>query len=276
MGVFLCAGLTADAERPVTVAEFMVVNGGTRVIAHRGFSARAPENTLAAVRLAIDAGADMVEVDVTGTSDGHVICLHDETLDRTTDGRGRATARTLNEIRRLDAGSWFSPRFANERVPTLGEVLEFAQGDILVNIEIKPEAVPHGVADAVAALIHDRHMGGSVVVSSFSPDALRRIKVADPEIVTISLFNPELHDGLDPLEIVQEVGARGLNISSDRVTRELIERCHRHGFPVGVYTVNRKRKMRRLVAMGVDAVFSDHPARMIEVRHRLRRVADAG
>jgi glycerophosphoryl diester phosphodiesterase len=88
---------------------------------------------------------------------------------------------------------------------------------------------------------------------------------ADPEIVTISLFNDEIHVGHDPLEIISEIGSRGINLSKDRVTPEIVERCHRHGFPVGVYTVNREAEMRRLIEMGVDSIFTDHPDRLIEV-----------
>lgn len=236
-----------------------------RVIAHRGLSARAPENTLTAVRLAIAAGADMVEVDVTITADGHVICLHDATLDRTTDGRGPATGSTLAAIRRLDAGSWFAPRFAGEPVPTLDEVLELAEGRTLVNIEIKSEAVGHGIVEGVAEAIRQRRALDRVVVSSFSPEALRRMKLGHPEIATVSLLDRELHAGRDPLEIVQEVGSRGLNLSRKDVTPELVERCHRHGLPVGVYTVNSEREMRRLIRMGVDSIFTDRPDRLREV-----------
>ena len=254
-----------ESLRPATVETFMKLDTPTRVIAHRGFSAVAPENTLAAVRWAIAAGADMVEVDVTVTADGHVICLHDDTLDRTTDGRGPAASLPLAVIAGLDAGSWFGPRFAGERVPTLAEVLALVKGRMLVNVEIKPEAVEHGIVPKVAALIRDHAMLDQVVVSSFAPEALRRMKLSDPEVVTVSLLNNELHAGLDPLEVVQEVGSRGLNLSSDEVTPDLVERCHRHGLPVSVYTVNSKRQMRRLVRMGVHAIFTDHPDRLRDV-----------
>jgi glycerophosphoryl diester phosphodiesterase len=261
----IVAAVGTAADQPTTVPEFMTLGERTRVIAHRGFSAEAPENTLAAVRRAIEIGADMVELDVTMTADGNVICLHDETLDRTTDGRGPATERTLAEIRRLDAGSWFSAEFAGEPVPTLAETLDVVDGRILLNIEIKPEAVPHGVVGAVADLVRGRRMVDRVVVSSFAPEALRRMKLAAPEIATVSLFNDELHDGRDPLEVVLEVGSRGLNISAKRVTPELVERCHRHGLPVGVYTVNRTQPMRRLIRLGVHAIFTDRPDRVREV-----------
>lgn len=270
---FACwvAAYAAVEDRPTTIEEFMRLDSSIRVIAHRGFSSRAPENTLAAVRQAIAVGADMVEVDVTVTADGHVICLHDDTLDRTTDGSGRAAETTLAEIRRLDAGSWFSPEYAGERVPTLAEVLDTVRNRILINVEIKPEAVGHGVVPRVAELIVAHGMTGDVMVSSFSPEALRRMKTTEPAIVTACLFNDELHAGRDPLEILQETGARGFNLSARQVTPDIVERCHRHGVPVAVYTVNRRRQMRRLVAMGVDAIFTDHPERLVAVRSEERR-----
>jgi len=237
----------------------------TRVIAHRGFSSQAPENTLIAIEQAISVGADMIEVDVTVTADGHVICLHDKTLDRTTDGHGLPADFTLEEIRQLDAGSWFAPEFAGEKIPTLTEVLDAIKGRILINIEIKPEAVEFGVVSKVAALINEHEMLDSVVVSSFSPEALRLMKITDPAVITATLFNKELHTGRDPLEIIMEVGSRGFNISGKRLTVEMVERCHRNEIPVAVYTVNDAAEMRRLMELGVDAVFTDHPDLMLEV-----------
>jgi len=254
-----------DNERPRTIEAFMKIDSPIRVIAHRGYSSQAPENTLAAIEMAIESGAPMVEIDVTTTADGQVILLHDETLDRTTTGTGLPTGHTLEAIRLLDAGSWFAPEYAGERIPTLAEVLDTVKDRILINIEIKSEAVEHGVAAKVAALIVEHGMIDQAVVSSFSPEALIQMKTTNPEVVTATLFNKDLHTGIDPLVIVQEVGSRGFNISSKRVTPEMIERCHAHGIPVAVYTVNDANEMLRLMAMDVDAVFTNHPGRMLEV-----------
>jgi glycerophosphoryl diester phosphodiesterase len=262
----LAAGAAADdRDRPATIEAFMKLDSPTRVIAHRGFSGHAPENTLVAIRQAIEVGADMVEIDVTVTSDGHVILLHDETLDRTTDGQGLPTEKTLDEIRRLDAGSWFGPDYAGEKIPTLSEALETVKDRILINIEIKSEALEHGVVPKVAALIVEHGMLDRVVVSSFSPEALRLMKITDPAVITATLFNKELHTDRDPLEIIMEVGSHGFNISGKRLTAEMVERCHKHGIPVAVYTVNEPSEMRRLMELGVDAVFTNHPDLMLEV-----------
>lgn len=265
MLAFSSTGLLDARERPTEIGEFFNLDSPTRVIAHRGFSGRAPENTLVAIRQAIEIGADMVEIDVTITADDEVILLHDETLDRTTDGQGPPMALTLEEIRRLDAGSWFAPEFAGERVPTLAEALDAIEGRILLNIEIKSEAVEYGVVPKVAALINEHGLLEQVVVSSFSPEALRQMKTVYPAVITATLFNADLHTDRDPLEIVKEVGSRAFNISGKRLTVAMLDRLHRHGIPVAVYTVNEPEEMRRIVALGVNAIFTDQPDRLIAV-----------
>ena len=275
-GLSLAAGAVARGDvpeplgdRPTTIAEFMEMRTRPIVIAHRGFSSEAPENTLAAVRAAIAAGADMVEVDVTLTADGEVVVIHDDTLDRTTNGSGPVAEHTLEELLRLDAGAWFARRFRGERIPTLAQLLEEVRGRTLINVEIKSEAVGEkaagGIAERVVRLIREREMADQVVVSSFEPRALLHIAELDPELATASLYNEELHRDLDPLAIVGEVGARALNLSQDQATPAIVERCRQNGISVGVYTANRTDEMRRLIRMDVDAIFTDRPDRLIRV-----------
>ncbi|MEE8523355.1 MAG: glycerophosphodiester phosphodiesterase family protein, partial [Thermoanaerobaculia bacterium] len=166
----------ASDDRPMTIDEFLATDAERpRVIAHRGFSGVAPENTLVAIRKAIDVGADMAEIDVLLSRDRHVVVIHDDTLDRTTDGKGPVEDLSLEELRRLDAGSWFSAEFAGERMPTLAEVLDLVRGRILLNVEIKSEAVTReiegGIVDRVLRLIAEREMGDQVILSSFEPEA---------------------------------------------------------------------------------------------------------
>jgi len=252
-------------ERPATIDAFYEAGGTTRVIAHRGFSGAAPENTLAAVRAAIDVGADMAEIDVTLTSDGKVVVIHDTNLRRTTNGGGEILQFSLADLGRLDAGSWFSKSFVGERIPTLEAMLAEVDDRILLNVEIKSEAVGRGVVKKVGAAIRARGMAEEIVVSSFSPTALEKMRTAAPEIRTAVLFNEELQQGMDPVEIVNGVGAIAFNISRVRLTPEMLRRCHENGIPVAVYTVNKKRHMRKTVALGVDAIFTDHPDRLLEV-----------
>jgi glycerophosphoryl diester phosphodiesterase len=263
---FSLIAVVVDADhRPATIDEFYDTSARTRVIAHRGFSGAAPENTVAAVRAAIDIEADMVEIDVTLSADDHVVVIHDETVDRTTDGTGEVSRFTLAEVQRLDAGSWFDPIFAGETVPTLDEVLVEVEGLILLNVEIKSEAVPRGVVGRVASAIRKRGMVDQVVVSSFSPDALAEMHAVAPEIRTAVLYNKDVHEGLDAVEIVTDLGATVFNIKRQRITRKMLRRCRERDIPVGIYTVNQPRRMRRLVKKGIDAIFTDHPDRLIEI-----------
>ncbi len=258
----------AAYERPKTVAEFFAEGAPTRVIAHRGFSTKAPENTLAAIRLAIDAGADMVEIDVTVSADGHVVVFHDDTLERTTNGRGPVTERTLVELRSLDAGSWFAPRHLGEPIPTLDEVLDLVRARILLNIEIKPEAVALDAPRRVAGLVRERAMAPQVVVSSFAPAALIAMREHTLDIRTASLLNTDLHHGLDPGDIAGEVGATAFNLDHRQLTEGILRSCREHGLPVSVYTVNDRARMLELVEMGIDAIFTDRPDLLMEVLGR--------
>lgn len=262
--IFVAAVVTAG-DRPTTIEEFYDASARTRVIAHRGFSGAAPENTLAAIRAAIEVGAHMAEIDVTLTADDEIVVIHDKTLDRTTDGSGEIFKFTLAEIRELDAGSWFDPRFAGERVPTLDEVLAEVDGRILLNVEIKSEAVPRGVVSEVAAALREREMVKQVVVSSFSPTALQEMHEAAPEIRTAVLYNTKFHQGQDAVDIVTDLNASVFNIKRQRLTRKMHRRCREHDIPVGLYTVNKPRRMRRLVNKGIDAIFTDHPDRLLEI-----------
>jgi len=141
------------------------------VIAHRGFSSLAPENTLAAMELAISSKAHRVEFDVQSTRDGVPVVLHDDTLERTTNGKGRVCDKTYQEISKLDAGSWFHPDFRGERVPTLDMVLELCKGKIPVNVEIKSEDSSNGIEMKVLDALRRHESVDSTTVSSFeSPE----------------------------------------------------------------------------------------------------------
>ena len=263
--------------RPERIDDFLEAQR-PMVIAHRGFSGRAPENTLTAVRLAMELGADMVEVDVTLTSDGFAIVLHDETLDRTTDGAGVVREKTLSEIRALDAGSWYHRRFAGEPVPTLGEVLDLVKGRILINVEIKPEAVDDeprgGIAEKVAEEVGRRGMENEVIVSSFNPRVLAHLYHGAPEIRTASLYNRDLHGPLLPSEITAAAQSSAFNVSQMYLTSSMLADARTHDLPVSVYTVNWTWRMRYLLNRGVNAIFTDRPDRMLRLVEKRARIAN--
>ncbi|HMD14677.1 MAG TPA: glycerophosphodiester phosphodiesterase family protein, partial [Bacteroidota bacterium] len=149
------------------------------IIAHRGSSAVAPENTLAAFKQAIRDRADAVELDIQLTSDGEVVVFHDRRLERTTDGKGLLQNHSLQELRALSAGAWFSPGFSSETIPTLQEVFDLIQGTIGINIEIKAERGFHSsydLADRCCHLITANNLQHRVLVSSFSGSVIKRVK----------------------------------------------------------------------------------------------------
>src|SRR5690606_9559351 len=145
------------------------------VIAHRGFSGAAPENTLAAFRKGIEIGSDMIELDVHLSRDGELVVIHDETLERTTNGKGRVADNTLMELKDLDAGSSFAPQFSGEKIPTLIEVIELAKGRVLVNIEIKnPTHQRYSITELAEKTLREVKKAGMIdkfIFSSFNPAA---------------------------------------------------------------------------------------------------------
>ena len=163
------------------------------------------------------------------------------------------------------SGSWLNPSFAGERIPTLDQVLTEVDDRILLNVEIKSEAVPRGIVGKVASAITKHRMIDRVVVSSFSPTALQEMHSIAPDIRTAVLYNTEYHQGQDAVEIVTGLGASVFNIKRQRLTRKMLRRCREHDIPIGIYTVNKPRRMRRLVKKGIDAIFTDHPDRLLEV-----------
>lgn len=242
------------------------------IIAHRGDSAHAPENTLAAFRAAIAAGADMVEFDVGLTRDLVPVILHDATLDRTTDGRGKLSAHTLDEIVRLDAGAWFGPQFAGERIPSLDAALDLLTGRIQINIEVKPEVLEQVGPEQAAALVLDpvraRGLLAAVLFSSFAPAVLDAIRAAEPA-ARVGV----LADRGYPLPAIaarlRELGAASYNPDERDLTPDLAAMVHAAGallLPWARRGRNTEAAMRRALELGADGFFADDPA-------LLRRVA---
>jgi glycerophosphoryl diester phosphodiesterase len=220
------------------------------VCAHRGASGIAPENTLASLQAAIDTGAMMVELDVQVTSDNALVVFHDEHLDRTTNGHGDIRECSLNDIRSLDAGSWFDVRFAGEHVPLLEEALNVIKGRVYLNIEIKP------LTASVQAIIN-AGMTDHTVFASFDHHALLFIKSIDPHLRTIALNVPD--DERLPHEVARECLADGYGCSVEELTPERVEDCREHNIPIGVYTVNTPAELEYVIDVGVQGVVSNYP-----------------
>lgn len=243
-------------ERPTTVQEYLEPAGRLRLIGHRGLSARFPENTLASFEAALAAGADMLELDVARSADGVPVVLHDATLDRTTDGRGLVAAKDLASLKALDAGQWFGPSFAGERIPTLAEVFALVGERAPINVELKSEAGVELVAPVIDE-IQRAEASARVVLSCFDPSRLRVARDLAPEIARSSLLSRRHHRGMAPGEIMDDVASLQLSPSQREVTPAMVAACRGAKRRVAVYTVNDPDEARALHAMGVHAVFTD-------------------
>ena len=231
-----------------------------KIIGHRGASGYAPENTLAAFDKAHMLGCDFIEFDVMLSGDGEPFIFHDDTLKRTTNGRGDIGLVTADYLRSLDAGSWFSDAYREEKIPSLLEAIEWLTATgVNANIEIKP--YPGRVEQtsiAVLKHIHDYWPKDKKLplISSFDPSALILCRRLDPEI-PMGLLCHQWHENC--VRIASELRCFSIHLSRRAVTADRVHLIKQHGYEVYVYTVNRKRQAESLFKWGVDAVFSDYP-----------------
>ncbi len=247
------------AERPDTLATRPLL------VAHRGSSGTAPENTMAAFRKAIAAGADMIELDVRMTRDYHLVVLHDSTVRRTTNGSGAACGMTLQELKSLDAGSWYGPRFRGERVPTLREVMEMLPSHVGLNIEVKTDGDPRpdrALEESLVLIIREQGMTSRVLVSSFDHGHLRRMHALDPSVPLGILYVPVRDIGRSPSRLARRCGATAFICSRTQVRKRHVDDAHGHGIVVGVYGVSTPEHYRRMRSFGIDAIVTDYPERI--------------
>jgi len=243
------------------------------VIAHRGISAKAPENTLASFECAASIpGIDMIELDVRLSKDEEVIVLHDRTLQRTSTGNGLARNYSMEEIRRFDAGSWFHPMFSNQRIPTLCEVFQQVGSRIWVDVEIKSDWLhrePPGLLEKkVLDAVYKCGMDDRVMVSSFDYRLLAKIKEMKPSLVTGVLYNFSRDFSRLPSTLAKHVGASVFVCAKRELTRRMIDDAHNHGIAVYVYTLNSFHDARRMLTCGVDGILSNNADDILEVVKR--------
>ena len=263
------------------------------MIAHRGASAYAPEHTLAAYDRALEMGADYIEQDLQMTADGELVVLHDETLDRTTRGAGcsgSVTERTLAEVKRCDAGSWFNERnpararaeFADERVPTLDEVFDRYSDRARFYIETKNPAEAPGMEEALVALLREHGLLAAapapasliasqapplVLLQSFSAESLQTLRALAPGVPRVQLIGSRVSAS----SIVRQLDAiaayaHAIGPSYRSVDARVVAAAHERGLAVHPYTVNDETVMRRLIDVAADAMFTDDPALLLRVR----------
>ena len=229
------------------------------VIAHRGASGGAPENTLAAFQRAVELGAQFIETDLHLTRDARFVAIHDATLERTTNGRGAVQEASLAELRELDAGHWFDRQYMGERIPTLEEILNFSrEHDVVFYLEIKFDSA-WGMHHALVAALQNAQNTARTVVISFDPSVLVALRRIDPSVMIGLLFEDAK---TDVVKTAVDVGARQICPRSAMVTPELVAAAHGADLHVATWTVNKADEMRNMIAAGVDGIMTDFPDRL--------------
>ncbi len=222
--------------------------------AHRGASALAPENTLAALHLAVKMGATMAEIDIQQTIDDELVLFHDDNLQRTSNGSGPLWEKTLKKLQGLDAGSWFSSEFQGEQIPALDSVIKAMDGRLKLNLELKLHGHERDLEQLVAKKIVELDCAGWCLVTSFDHDTIDRLLDIAPGLKAGYIVGRGgWHDAL----LESRVGV--LSLEKNLVTTDRVSRAHAFGKEIHVWTVNQENEMKRLQAAGVDALISNFP-----------------
>ncbi|HHW30986.1 MAG TPA: glycerophosphodiester phosphodiesterase [Clostridiaceae bacterium] len=230
----------------------------SKIIAHRGASKYAPENTIAAFKKAMELGSDGIELDVQLSSDGHIVVIHDEKLERTSNGSGLVKDKTLKELRELDFGSWFSPEFKGETIPTLTEIMELLQDwEGLLNIEIKsgPVIYPE-IEEKVVSLVNKFSNKNRVIISSFNHYSLVKIKKIDPDIKTGILYVAGLYE---PWTYAKKLDAYAIHPLFYNIVPEVVFGCLENGISINTYTVDDPYMIKRISEIGVQGIITNVP-----------------
>jgi glycerophosphoryl diester phosphodiesterase len=233
--------------------------GRVWVVGHRGAMGHRPENTFASFEHGLELGADWIELDVHLTRDGALAVIHDESVDRTTDGHGLVKDHTLAELKLLDAGAWFGPAYAGQRIPTLDEVLDWARRrGTVVDIEIKNAPIYYtDIEDAVVKALDRQQMAEQVIVISFDHATVKRVKALDARIATGVLYAGRPVDG--GIGLAREANADALLPHWAYVTSEDVHVAHEAGLAVAPWATSDPQVLRHLIAAGVDGIGTNHP-----------------
>ncbi|MBC8078723.1 MAG: glycerophosphodiester phosphodiesterase [Gorillibacterium sp.] len=237
------------------------------IYAHRGASGDAPENTMAAFRLAVQQGAEGIELDIQMSQDGELVVIHDESLDRTTNGSGLVAHHRVAELKRLDASNRF-PEYRGESIPLLQEVLEYlAPTSLELNIELKNGIILYeGMEEKVIRLVKEYAMENRIVFSSFNHYTLVKLARLAPDIERGILYGEGLYE---PWKYATSIKAAALHAHYFAVHPEIVAGAHAAGVKIRPWTVNEDADIRRMIAMGVDAVITNYPARMKAIREQM-------
>ena len=230
--------------------------GGVSVVAHRNASGDFPENTAVAFQEAIDLGVEMIEFDVQLTADRCLVICHDPSVDRTSDGAGRIGEMCMAEIEELDAGSWFSARYAGERFATLSETLDMMPGGMRLNVHIKASDESR---DALVRLVVDELVRRNLTASAFATGN-------EATTMAVRSIAPHLEICTNlPVARCLEIGCRILQPANSITTTDLVTEAHHHGLEVNPFFADEADEIRRLIECGVDGILTNHPRKMLDL-----------
>ncbi|KGX86006.1 glycerophosphodiester phosphodiesterase [Pontibacillus litoralis] len=236
----------------------------TAIIAHRGASKIAPENTMPAFKLASKIGADGIETDVQLTKDNIPILIHDETLKRTTNGQGYVKDFTCDELKQLDAGAWFSDKYVGTQILTLEQFLKWAQKEnsFTIHLELKTNIIEYKhIESLVLEQIKHFNLENNTIISSFNPQSIKQMGHLTTKVETALLLSQRTKK---PLDYVKQIGADGLHIRYSLLTKRLVEESNQHTIPIRVYTVNRPTQLMRCYKWKCNGLFTDVPHTAME------------
>jgi glycerophosphoryl diester phosphodiesterase len=230
------------------------------IIGHRGAAGEAPENTLASFGLALEQGAEGIELDVHLSRDGRIVVCHDPSIDRTTNGKGMIFRMTAEEIRQYDAGAWFSEAYRGEKIPLLDEVFDLVPANIMINVEVKHSYEGH-METALLEFLRRRNRLDNVVISSFDHKCMQRIKRAEPAVKVGLLYAANLSNHT---RYAKSLGVEvySLHPHYQLLDRDDVAEAVEEGLHVYPYTVNPEEDYRKMIEFGVTGIITDDPARL--------------
>ncbi|WP_324659150.1 glycerophosphodiester phosphodiesterase [Bacillus cereus] len=234
------------------------------IFAHRGVKGTHPENTMIAFQEAERIGAHGIELDVHLSKDGELVVIHDETVDRTTNGVGLVSEKTVEELQLLDAGSYKDPSFHEAKIPTLREVfIWLSTTNLQLNIELKTDVIHYpNIEEKAVALVREYHLSNQIVFSSFNHDSVSLLAEIAPEIPRAILYDTPL---ADPISEAKHREASGLHPNFQLLTKEFVQLAQEQGYVFRPYTINEYKDLQTMINYGVDVIITDWPARAFEL-----------
>lgn len=269
---FLILITTGDSPNCQTRLEVNISKDDFILIAHKGASGYAPENTLPALIKAMELGANYLEIDVHQSRDSQIIVIHDSDVDRTTDGSGSVDNMTIAELKQLDAGSWFDPKFAGTTIPTLQEVIDVINSNVNLIIEVKvgSEHYP-GIEENIVSLVKQNKVESQVILKSFSIDILKRFQSLAPEIPRLYVFvlhfpgiNLTLDKWINFIDIYENpADVQMFQAHSWFIDKSMIEETHAQSLKIIAWNVNTLEEIEAMLHLGVDGIETDYPDRVL-------------